>query len=177
MSEPHTENHDRRSQRTQVLVLAAFGELVQSKRYDTFRVSDIIRKAGIGRSTFYDHYSSKEDVLLKSMDGPLSILGKAISGATGHERLLGLLKHFWERRAVARTIFTEPMLQLIANRLASKITQGSDDVMTRIAAIHAAYGVLAVLESWLSGRISVTADDLARWITRKALKSPEGLHG
>jgi AcrR family transcriptional regulator len=170
MNDARSESFDRRSQRTQDLILAAFSELVQTKRYETFRVSDIIRRAGIGRSTFYDHYSSKEDVLLQSMEGLLSILAGAIIGQTPFERLDGLLQHFWERRAVARTIFTEPMLPLIANRLAVKIAQGSDESLARLRGIHAAYGVLAVIESWVFGRIAVSREDLATWIKRDSFE-------
>ena len=55
---------DRRAQRTQNLIFSAFADFVQSKRYDRFSVTDIIERAGVGRSTFYDHFSDKNDVLL-----------------------------------------------------------------------------------------------------------------
>lgn len=155
---------DRRSLRTQALIFNAFSELVQTRRYDSFRVSDIIDRAGIGRSTFYDHYSNKDEVLVASMAGPLTILASTLSGESDIARLQGLLSHFWERRAVARTILAPPMLHLIASRLADLIAQGSQDSIRRLSAINLAFGVLAVIENWLSGRTSIKIEDLSIWL-------------
>jgi AcrR family transcriptional regulator len=165
---------DRRTNRTQELVFEAFSALVQTRRYDTFRVTDIIARAGIGRSTFYDHYTNKDDVLIKSMEGPLSILARSICVGDQPSRLDALLEHFWERRAVARTILAPPMLNLIGQRFAQKIMgfdENSGDVSidksapcAKIQSTHVAFGLFAVIESWLAGRVSMKHQDLACWI-------------
>lgn len=167
---------DRRSRRTQDLVFEAFSALVQTKRYDTFRVSDIIERAGIGRSTFYDHYANKDDVLLKSMEGPLSILVQSVCVGGDPSRLNALLQHFWERRAIARTILAQPMLNLIGQRFAEMIASSecnsSHDCVNELVArikvqsTHMAFGLFAVIESWLSGRISMKQEELADWIVQ-----------
>jgi AcrR family transcriptional regulator len=41
----------------------AFIELIRHKSYGNIRVSDITKKAGVGRATFYAHYASKDDLL------------------------------------------------------------------------------------------------------------------
>ena len=56
------EKQDRRSRRTRQLVTKAMAELLQKKRYEDITVRDIIERADIGSSTFYAHYSDKEDV-------------------------------------------------------------------------------------------------------------------
>lgn len=42
---------------------AAFLELLHRRRYAGIRVSDITRKARVGRATFYAHFSSKHELL------------------------------------------------------------------------------------------------------------------
>ena len=42
---------------------AAFVELLHRRPYGSIRVSDITRKARVGRATFYAHYSDKDDLL------------------------------------------------------------------------------------------------------------------
>jgi AcrR family transcriptional regulator len=54
---------DRRQQKTRKAVLAAFEELVSSKRYEQITVQDIIDLADIGRTTFYAHFETKDSVL------------------------------------------------------------------------------------------------------------------
>lgn len=54
---------DRRVLRTRKQLDAAFVDLLHRRSYDNIRVSDITRKAGVGRATFYAHYASKDDLL------------------------------------------------------------------------------------------------------------------
>lgn len=49
--------------RTRKHLDAAFVELLHRRAYGNIRVSDIAKKAGVGRATFYAHYSSKDDLL------------------------------------------------------------------------------------------------------------------
>jgi AcrR family transcriptional regulator len=42
---------------------SAFVALMQRRAYSGLRVSDITKKAGVGRATFYAHYASKHELL------------------------------------------------------------------------------------------------------------------
>jgi AcrR family transcriptional regulator len=54
---------DRRALRTRQRLDGAFVELLHRRAYGNIRVSDITRKAAVGRATFYAHYCSKDDLL------------------------------------------------------------------------------------------------------------------
>jgi AcrR family transcriptional regulator len=54
---------DPRIEKTKAALAQAFVALVSRRIYDQIRVSDITRKAGVGRATFYAHYSCKDDLL------------------------------------------------------------------------------------------------------------------
>ncbi|MBZ0280447.1 MAG: TetR/AcrR family transcriptional regulator [Anaerolineae bacterium] len=60
----HDETHDRRIQRTRRLLRGALVELVKERGYDTITIQDITERANLGRTTFYLHYQSKEELLL-----------------------------------------------------------------------------------------------------------------
>jgi AcrR family transcriptional regulator len=53
---------DRRVARTRALLRRAHLSLILEKGYETTTVEDICRAANVGRSTFYAHYASKEDL-------------------------------------------------------------------------------------------------------------------
>jgi AcrR family transcriptional regulator len=54
---------DRRAARTQKALHGALMSLIMRKGYEAITVQDIIDEADIGRSTFYSHYTGKEDLL------------------------------------------------------------------------------------------------------------------
>ena len=57
---------DRRQRKTREAIFNAFNELLTKKSYNNITIQEIIDKADIGRSTFYSHFETKED-LLKEM--------------------------------------------------------------------------------------------------------------
>jgi AcrR family transcriptional regulator len=51
------ETRDKRTQKTRQALLGAFFGLVLERRYDEIKVADILERARVGRSTFYEHFS------------------------------------------------------------------------------------------------------------------------
>lgn len=57
------EKKDRRTRKTRQLLRGALLGLLKEKRYDEISVQDIIERADMARSTFYVHYTDKDDLL------------------------------------------------------------------------------------------------------------------
>lgn len=61
---------DRRMRRSREAIFRAFDDLLSKKRASSITVGEIIEKADVGRSTFYAHFETKEQ-LLEQMCGEL----------------------------------------------------------------------------------------------------------
>ena len=80
-------------------------ELTLEKGYDGVTVSDIIDRADVGRSTFYAHFTDKQDVLFSNLD-QLDFLHPVPATRSGEifAFSLPMFEHVWEQRRLARAL-------------------------------------------------------------------------
>ncbi len=64
---------DQRVARTRGRLAHALMRLGQSRDLDSIRVGELVRTAGVGRSTFYAHFEDRDDFLGRSFTGMIDI--------------------------------------------------------------------------------------------------------
>lgn len=161
------EDLDRRRQRTRKAVFEAFTRLIFTRRYGAIRTAELIEAAGIGRSTFYEHFRNKDDVLVWAVDPIFAPLAEAAAGRGSVPRLRFVVDHMWERRALARVLFEPPLAAKMQRKLAAMIETRLDDrpadgVPRAMTAAASAAAQLALLRVWLSGEAACEPAVLAR---------------
>lgn len=70
---------DARVRRTRDALGDALVTLMQEKPFDTITVQDVLDRAKVGRSTFYAHYSDKDDLLMSDAEEFFESLSMALS--------------------------------------------------------------------------------------------------
>lgn len=170
---------DKRIERTRQALFGAFFELVTKGRYDELKVDDIVRRAGVGRSTFYEHFKSKDQILAESLKGPFGLLADAIRPRDNTPQLVAVLEHFWDNRVLAQGILVGPirsktvgvLVQLIEERF--KLDRvGSPNpliIPPHLAAVQLAESLLAPVTAWLSGESPCKAEVLASALRQTAV--------
>ena len=63
---------DRRVQRTQKHLQNALIELINERQYDVITVQDVVDRANVGRTTFYLHYTNKDDLFMSCHEAIVS---------------------------------------------------------------------------------------------------------
>lgn len=66
-------------------MLDAMAQAVTDRGYASMAVSDVIKRAGVSRETFYEHFTDKEDCFLQALDATSSHLVRALSSANTAE--------------------------------------------------------------------------------------------
>jgi AcrR family transcriptional regulator len=178
-----SETHDRRVQRTLRSLEAALFDLIQTKRYDKITVQDIIDRADVGRSTFYAHFETKDDLLLASMDKLTADIDLHLADASALTGpvlpVLGLFRHVVEHRPLfsslfgtsgidlvtdaARTMLAERALETIRAREAAG---QSHEVDAEVRAEFLAGALMAFVTWWLDAGLPLAPDAAARTFDR-----------
>lgn len=77
----HEEKSDRRTIRTRQAIFHAVSELMQEKKYSNITIQDIIDRANIGRSTFYAHFSTKDELLSMCIETIFDFLNQYVANS------------------------------------------------------------------------------------------------
>lgn len=160
--------HDlnRRTRRTRRAISDALIGLISTRRYEAIRTADLIEAAGVGRSTYYEHFRNKDDVLISVLDPILIPLAAAATGRGSRPALKAMLDHIWEKRALARPLFEPPLLIKMQRKLAgmieTRMASTHDGPSIPLTAMGAAAGQLAMLRMWLLGEVSCSPEIMAR---------------
>ena len=167
---------DRRTERTRAALMSAFINLMLTEGYEAVSVERVAERANVGRSTFYMHYTGKEDILRQSMARPSSILAVVVGHDLPQEVLIKQLEHFNAQRHRNQIFFSGPvrviwirvLAELIEPRLA-KLAQQSRSrpvLPLSLAALQIAESQIALISTWLNGKANAAkAEAIAEAMT------------
>src|ERR1700733_3241006 len=103
-----TRDSDRRVRKPQAALRSAFVELILTRGFDAVSTADVAEHANVGRSTFYEHFQGKDDILAVTLTPILSPLA-------------AIIEHFWQNRQLGRVLMTGRAGQLMSRQLAGLI--------------------------------------------------------
>ncbi|WP_339346844.1 helix-turn-helix domain-containing protein [uncultured Sphingomonas sp.] len=116
---------------TTTAIIDAFAALAVERRYP-IRVADLIARAGVGKSTFYEHFRGKDDVMLAAMQPIVLALATAASGRAARPYVRTVVAHLWERRSAVRPVIDSTAAATLQRRLARAIARhGASETMPR----------------------------------------------
>jgi AcrR family transcriptional regulator len=166
---------DRRVVKTRTAINQALMDLIAEREYDDISVGDIIGRADVGRSTFYQHYQNKDEVFRAIVMGGMEACADAAIGGEHQAYLPDWLQIFWDNRKAGRVMLTashtrqfisRALAELLCERLERAAAAGSKTppIPNRLVAVQIAEGQLGLIAAWLNGQGAATAEALAQAI-------------
>jgi len=169
---------DIRFRRTRTWIVQAFNELMLKRGYAALGTHFISKRAGVGRSTFYEHFHNKEELLLHSASSILAVLADAVTDAGDIDRIRGVVDHILDQKAMAQSLLAGSTGAAITGELAKLIEERLSDcdsahrrvlvVPVRLASRQVAEAQAALLRGWLGDESSCSSTALATAIHRSS---------
>ncbi|MEP7290356.1 MAG: TetR/AcrR family transcriptional regulator [Chloroflexota bacterium] len=178
---------DRRVQRTRELLQKALIELINERGYDTITIQDIVDRANVGRTTFYVHYGSKDDLFMSCHEAIVSgfqfgsrhpLSREALLSPEAPAGMTSAYRHLEEARAMMHLIFhgkdSPLILRRIRDRSAQEIeanlrvafAEADSTIPFDVLASYLAGAQLALMQWWLEKHQPHTPESLAQILHR-----------
>jgi AcrR family transcriptional regulator len=157
---------------TRDCLLQAFANAMMAGPYDKITVADVLTRAGVGRTTFYAHFRSKDELLAHSVDALRGWLEEAAQARGGPLAFLfPYLEHVDSHRAIYQSFVGRASAEALQHHqrrmlirlLNAEATSGRlpkrawvDDAVLGLWQEMAAGAILAVVLAWLERRISAS---------------------
>lgn len=167
---------DRRVRKTRDALYSAFVSLIVERGYETISVQDIIDAADVGRTTFYAHFKSKDELLTfgfqRLHDELLALLDG--DGRQGHWNFLEpLLEHAKAHFGLYRSLLggnagrlAESAFQSIVEEMVAR--ELKDDGHDRIVVAMLAGAVVGAIRRWIAVPAGISVAEVASTFRRLA---------
>ena len=191
--------NDRRVERTRELLQKALIELIAERGYDAITIQDIVNRANVGRTTFYLHYNSKDELFMSCHESIVREFHIGLLHPLSREELLSpeippemtsAYRHLEEGRALLYPVFqgkdSQLILRQIRDRSAREIEanlrvtfpEAESAIPLDMLANYLAGAQIALMQWWLEKRRPHTLESLAQsfhCLQRAAIRDVFGL--
>lgn len=174
---------DRRQQKTRAAIFTAFSTLLAAKNYSKITVQEIIDTANVGRTTFYAHFETKDD-LLKELCAELfeHIIGSAMDCTHTHglysngnapesvfchllqhlrendRNIIGLLS--CESSEIFLRYFKDSLNELIRSQFVNQDRNTNIDIPQDFLINHISGSFVEMVLWWINGRMKQSPEQL-----------------
>lgn len=97
---------DRRTLRTRDRLGDALIALMHEKHFEEITVQEVLDRAGVGRSTFYAHYSDKDDLFLSDVEDFLERVANTLKQQDADTKRLLPVREFFMHIREAREVYS-----------------------------------------------------------------------
>lgn len=177
---------DRRQQKTRKAIFEAFSTLLEKKNCNQITVQEIIDAANIGRSTFYAHFETKDELLREVCH---EVFGHVISSALDQKHIHGsysdekapssvfchLLQHLQkndnhiavlltcENSEIFMRYFKDCLNELVRTQLNRSVRTDDQDLPEDFLVNHVASSFVEMVLWWFKGGMKQTPEQLDQY--------------
>jgi AcrR family transcriptional regulator len=179
-----TKAHDEQIKNSRSCIVEALFSLMKNISYSKIFVSDIIKKSGIARPTFYRHYKSKDDIILQFLEncfaptkveppheaheyankGYLYLMSLSLENYVRHGAALKIILNSEAEYLVFQYIkkWESHVLDLYKNTLTPQ-----EYIYLKYTVLFSIAGSAQIICDWIKNDMPIPAERLIEWIREK----------
>jgi AcrR family transcriptional regulator len=174
---------DRRTVKTRQAIQEALFSLMHEKQYNKITIQDIIDRANVGRSTFYSHFETKDELFLSSTEHLLEVLNRYImsyvENRNDEHRLIPVVElfdHIKENSRLIKGLIKADGAELFFNKAQSYWNRKIEEylllqlpeekepkVPVSILTNHISSTLINLLKWWVNNKMSYTPSQMDRY--------------
>lgn len=174
---------DRRQQKSREAIIDGFGALLAQKAYTKITVQDIIDAANVGRTTFYAHFETKDDLLKELCEDLFThVFSENLSRESDHDfsmktgnpkaMITHMLYHLLDNKRNLIGILTSEssdlflgffrlyLDELLAARLLRGVDTDSKGLPRDALVNHISSSFVGMVQWWIRGKLQQTPEEL-----------------
>ncbi len=132
-------------------ITKALIELMENKPLEDITITELVKKAGVGRVSFYRNFESKEDVLRKQLDGLLEEWGEDYNSRNDPAYFSeSLLNHYYRNKDFFLLLYRHGLSNLMYEsiRQVMKIDESESNIQ-RYAKSTIAGLIFGAVDEWM----------------------------
>ena len=181
-SAPAIRARDARARRTMLLLHDALLSLVESKPFDRITVEDIIEKAGVGRSTFYRHFETKEalidEIATAEIERLVDLTFPLLNAVDSRPSCVALASYVDAHRSLwrvllnggASAIMRETFIKLASARASTSIEGFEPILPVELGVVSGVGATIEILAWWMRQPAPVSVEQMAEYLDRLTVR-------
>ncbi len=168
---------DRRVEKTRKAIIEALSTLMSKKEYQSITVADIIKKANVGRSTFYENFLNKDEVFDEILNNLIYHVFDEIEHKDGHvfqNNLKGEITHMYihirDNEGKAKTFLLGKSADIFYDRMGEKVARICDEKLKvseklppELTHSHISSTFSDILKYWSDNKFADTPEQVASY--------------
>lgn len=147
-------------------ITEALLDLMNTQDYDSISITDIVNKAGLSRVTYYRHFSSKEEILVKffqaTKDRFLEQTKLGFATKNNEFIILALFLFFKTNMDANKAIRKSHLEYMLLDFLSTEFTENLPVKLDKYVALFLAGGLYNVMISWLDNDCADPIEDVSK---------------
>ena len=184
---------DRRQLKTRSAIFQAFNKLLEKKHFNNITVQEILDEANVGRSTFYAHFETKDNLLEAICSGLFDhIFAEHLNAEPGHDfsgseedveaKIMHTLYHLQEDRKRLSRIFScesaglfweyfqLPFSTFVQREIVPALTADIVDVPKDYVVDFICNAFTSTVKWWFYQGLKATPEEVSGYFLRMALR-------